>query len=125
MYPQIAARPCDECKQFLYDDRGNLMTRGGPGGTPVARPKGSKPPCATCPKIPPGTERPGPEQAVELSADLRQAFQFYRECKAVGSFPNDPIVRWLSAQFAAAESHCDKVSAHRSQLTVLAAVRDS
>ena len=34
-----------------------------------------------------------PENPIELSAANEQAFQHYKECRAVGVFPNDPIVK--------------------------------
>jgi len=46
------------------------------------------PPCrlSGCPK---GT----PENSIELSQKNLQAWHHYQECRAVGNFPDDPIVR--------------------------------
>lgn len=115
----MAARPCDECKTYLYDAAGEPVLR---GGKPVRRPPGSPLPCANCPKIPPGTP-PLPENAVELTEEHRETVRFYRECRAVGQFPADPIVRWAAATLRAAEDHCDRVQATRTQLTVLTALK--
>lgn len=49
-------------------------------------------PCHKCPKIPRG-EKPCPANAVELSERSWQAYWHYLECKAVGQWPDDPIVR--------------------------------
>lgn len=62
------------------------------GGQKVPRIKGQKTPCKWCPKIPKGKD-PIPENAVELSPHNWRAYQHYLECKAVGQFPDDPIVR--------------------------------
>jgi hypothetical protein len=75
--------------------------------------------------VPPGTAAPGPEHAVELSAELRQAVRFYRECRAVGRFPDDPLVRWCAAAIRAAEDHCERVRARREQLGALAALSEA
>ncbi len=120
MYPKVAARSCEDCRRFMYDDKGDVLTR---GGEPVKRPRGGRTPCATCPKVPAGTPSPSPAAAVELSEEHRQALRFYRECRATGEFPADPLVRFLAAAFRAAEDHCDKVHSHRSQLTVLSSLR--
>ena len=37
------------------------------------------------------------ELAVEATDQVWQALQFYRECRAVGRFPRDPIVRRCAA----------------------------
>ena len=61
-------------------------------GEKVPRIAGQPTPCRFCPKIPKGQE-PKPENAVELTMRNWQAYQHYLECKAVGAFPDDPIVR--------------------------------
>lgn len=106
---------------WWYGEDGEVLTR---GGKPLPRPKGKGPPCGSCPKVPAGTESPGPEKAVELTAELRECYRFYRECRAVGAFPADPIVRWAAAVIRSAEDHCEKVQSHRTQLTVLSAVKN-
>lgn len=64
-------------------------------------------PCATCPKIPakvydadgqpiekiPGNYKKLRPHAVDMNDRMRAAWAFDRECKAVGQFPDDPIVR--------------------------------
>jgi hypothetical protein len=50
-------------------------------------------PCHKCPKIPASAPAKSREHAVELSDKNYQAWQHYLECRAVGVFPDDPIVR--------------------------------
>lgn len=50
-------------------------------------------PCQECPKIPVGAPQKTREHAIELSDKNYQAWQHYLECRAVGKFPDDPIVR--------------------------------
>jgi len=98
-HPEIAGRPCEECKQWLYQDTaerlsGRKLVTG--DGRPMPRPPAGRPgvlttPCRQCPKIPPGVE-PRPEHAVELSERNQQAYWHYLRSKAVGRFPRDPIV---------------------------------
>ncbi|AWM38132.1 hypothetical protein GobsT_37750 [Gemmata obscuriglobus] len=97
-----------------------MVTR---GGQPLRRPRGSHPPCGKCPKVPAGTERPSPAEAVELTDQHRRTVRFYRECRAVGRFPDDPLVRWAAAVIRSAEDHCERVSSQRTQLAVLSALR--
>jgi hypothetical protein len=119
LHPRVAARPCDECRRWQYLPDGTVLTR---GGRPVPRPAGAPTPCRTCPKVPPGAP-PVPESAVELGDQLQRAWEFYRECRAVGDFPADPLVRWLAARFRAAEDHCEKLATNRFQLAVISAVQ--
>ena len=70
----------------------------GRDGKPAVRPAGGKAPCEAtigaprevreriCPKI-------DPDSGVELNEANRQAYEHYLECRAVGSFPDDPIVK--------------------------------
>lgn len=58
----------------------------------MTRDRGELPPCKTCPKIPKGDE-PFPHNAQELSDKNWKAYQHWRECRAVGNFPDDAIVR--------------------------------
>ena len=53
---------------------------------PRLRPPGTSTPCATCPKE-------SPTAGKELTEQNWLAWNFDRECKAVNSWPNDPIVR--------------------------------
>jgi hypothetical protein len=61
-------------------------------GLPVLRPKGVATPCLSCPKIPEGIPKTR-DNAIELSERNWLAYQHYLECRAVGQFPKDPIVR--------------------------------
>ena len=85
-------RTCADCQKYLYDDDGLLVRRPARTGLPVLRPKGAATPCHKCPKIPKG-EAPLPTNAQELSEKNRRAFGHYLQCRAVGRFPEDPIVR--------------------------------
>lgn len=104
-HPMVAARSCDDCRAYLYDD--------GPQGfgRRVDRPKGSGrwqkrlplqlTPCSTCPKVPDESresqtltcdQKRAIGQASDLSPKNRKALEHYRRCRAVGRFPVDPIV---------------------------------
>jgi hypothetical protein len=55
-------------------------------GVPQRRPRGVKPPCKVCPKIPPGLpkwQEPRPALGVELSDENRRVWGHYRRCAAV------------------------------------------
>lgn len=66
----------------------------------VERANGQPTPCRWCPKIPPDTS-PKPENAVELSERNRRALNHYLECRAIGTFPDDPWVRRNAVVFRA------------------------
>jgi len=105
LHPAVAARSCDDCRAFVFDDRpdgfGRRLTR---GGHPVRRPAGAPTPCSWCPKQPAAVSGVRtPDTAVELSPHNWRAYAHYRECKATGHFPDDPIVRRNAALIAQAE----------------------
>jgi len=86
------SRTCTDCVTWVYGDDGHVTQR---CGIPNRRPKGVPTPCWKCPKIPPVAkgEEPQRENAVELTEANFAAYVHYLECRAVGKFPNDPIVR--------------------------------
>lgn len=87
LHPQVAFRDCQHCQAFLYDEQtGKPNDR---RGLPIARPDTIPPPCRTSTGCPKGT----PEESRELSAKNWQAYEHYKECRAVGQFPDDPVVR--------------------------------
>jgi hypothetical protein len=118
LYPGFN-RSCAVCQQFMHEDgrgvMGEIATR---GGKPIPRVPGTKTPCAICPKIPPGAE-PRPENAADLTGRPAAAYQHYLECKAVGDFPNDPIVRHTAVLIRQAEESCERADARRLALTVI------
>ena len=117
-------RSCGDCQQFLYYDRGegDFGERVERGGKPVLRPKGVKTPCRWCPKIPPGDD-PVPASAAELDEKNFAAYLHYLECKAVGNFPNDPIVRRNAALIRQAEDAVEQVRQARTGVAVLQGLR--
>ncbi len=119
LHPDIAARSCEDCVRYLYYDRGpnDFGERVERGGIPIPRGK-SPTPCMWCPKIPAGA-RPAPENAIELSLQNLQAWTHYRECKAVGSFPHDAIVRMNAGIVAEAEAAAERMRQARSGLGLL------
>lgn len=124
LHAGIATRSCGDCQRYLYYDRGSddFGSRVERGGLPVLRPKNVKTPCQWCPKIPPG-ESPKPENAIELSEKNIAAVVHYRECKAVGEFPDDAIVRRNAALIRGAEEVAERVHQMRSGQAALAAMR--
>jgi hypothetical protein len=85
-----------------------------PNGEPQSRPKGMKPPCDQCPKVPlPLAEGQVacPELAVELSERNAGCYRHYRECRAVNwNVPeaNDPLVRKHAAVIRGVEDAVER-----------------
>lgn len=94
-HPAHAALPCSDCQKWWYLPDATVTTRGGANGVklPMLRPPGMATPCAVCPKIPAGEPVKVAANAVELSETNRTAWAHYQECRAVGAFPDDPLVR--------------------------------
>lgn len=87
------SRSCADCAKWVYTDDGEVMKRPPKIGLPVLRPAGTPTPCSRCPKIPASAPAKTREYAIELTDQNFQAWQHYLECRAIGRFPDDPIVR--------------------------------
>ena len=91
-HPQVAKRDCGHCQKFHYDEDSGLPvqdSRGGCIGDGQYLYRRGPTPCRTSKGCPKGT----PENPATLSERNRQAYRHYLECKAVGDFPGDSIVR--------------------------------
>ena len=111
LHPHLAGRTCGDCQTWVYPDKpGDFADKPAErAGRPVPRAAGTRPPCSYCPKQPntvPEAERT-PDTAVELSDRNWQAYWHHQECAAVGSFPDDPIVRRNAAVISRVEKDAD------------------
>ena len=104
-HPMLDARDCDHCQKYFYDDDPQSSHYGFPrtkhNGTDELRLRdwSCPPPCQTPKGCPVGTF----DKPVRLTPENRLAYDHYLECKAVGEFPNDSIVRRNAAIIARAE----------------------
>ena len=97
LHPEVATRDCGHCQKWLYDEKTGRVVKRGPRD--VERPAGTFPPCQTQAGCPKGT----PEEPRSLSPRNEMAYRHYLECKAVGEFPPDSIVRRNAALIRATE----------------------
>ena len=74
--PQEAHRPCEDCKKFVYDSRGQKVKE---GKGFAKRPDTMPPNCAGCPK--------GKELGGDPSAWVMQMSKLYAACKSLGVLP--------------------------------------
>lgn len=83
-HPEVAYRDCQHCLKYLYDEQTGKQREF--HEEPVERILPA--PCRSgkCPK---GT----PENPKTLSPKNKKVYQHWKECKAVGQFPDDEIVR--------------------------------
>jgi hypothetical protein len=110
MHPEVASRPCEDCRRWIYKHDGTLMLK---AGQPIPRPKGTPTPCQTCPKIPKDAPIKDRSQAIDLSEKNRSAWWHYQQCKAVGQFPDDALVRRNAALIARVLKSIDDVRLDR------------
>ena len=105
-HPEVATRSCGDCKKWLYDlQTGKKVLR---GGKEVKRPKGTLPPCHSCPKK-------SPEEAHEYELSDRNvlAYRLWLYSKALnfrnikGRWLED---HWIQKNFAAI---ADEVEHHK------------
>lgn len=61
-------------------------------GKPIPRPPGVLTPCAKCAKIPDDKPK-SRDHAIEPTTQTRRTLTHWFECRAVGVYPDDPIVR--------------------------------
>jgi hypothetical protein len=128
-HPQIARRPCEACKLYVYDDKcdGETWTFApGPttfqrtGNKPVSRGPKEKPPCDHDPKACPKGHHTNP---IELSEQNQQALDHYHECRAVSQFPDDSIVRQNAAIIRGLEDDRDRLDAMRQAMLLESLLR--
>jgi len=105
----VAIRDCKDCKKYLYDEDTGLQMIGLDGITPRRRPPGVKVMCETRTGCPKGT----PENPKTLSEKSESIYAYYRECKAVGVFPDDPMMRHYAATIHTALEIVRRAQKHR------------
>lgn len=82
------------CLKYDWDEEtGVVRTSRGPNGTPELRLLNMGPSFLAPCRNDKGCRKGTPEKPKTLHPINEQCFQHYRECKAVGHFPDDPIVR--------------------------------
>jgi len=83
-YPELARRSCDLCQKWWFKTDGSVVHS---GGKPQLRQ--DKPPCRERVGCPKGT----PENQRTLNKANAWAWKHFCECRAIGQFPDDAIVR--------------------------------
>lgn len=89
LYPEVAFRDCADCLMYVYDEKTGDRKLDA-GGKPIARPRGTVAPCRFREG---GCKKGTPEASKALTQANWKAWQHYQECRAVGEFPTDAIVR--------------------------------
>jgi hypothetical protein len=103
----VANRNCQVCLKYLFDeDTGRIEI--GRDGQPEERFFACPPPCQTDRGCPKGT----PENPKTLSDANEMCYQHYRECRAIGCFPDEAVVRRNAALVRDIE---DKFAAYEQQ----------
>ncbi len=111
-HPEVATRSCDDCKQWRYDEKTGRQSRH--LGKPLRRFPGELLPCemldhngeSCCPKV-------SPTAGIALWPHNELAYQHYQRCKAVGRFPDDPVVEGNAAIIAEVEAAWDRMNRQR------------
>jgi hypothetical protein len=98
-------RSCDDCRQFVMGDNGEVSTypsyspQGERIELPMIREPGDEPPCNVCPKIPEGESKHW-SNATEFEPWFWRLRSWFNECRAIGDFGNpDPFMRAVAAAF--------------------------
>lgn len=104
---------------WIYDEQGDPMELPSGSGNRWAN-DNCLTPCRECPKIPNGCP-PDRRYAIEPTERSWKIFQHWRECRAVGHFPDDP---WVKRHAAVLQGIQDDLDAQpMAQLTQLLMVK--
>lgn len=112
-HPAVAYRSCKRCLEILYDEDTGLEVIGR-DGEPEKRFFACLAPCQTDKGCPKGT----PENQKSLTESNQDCYQHYLECKAVGQFPNDPIVRRNAALIRQVEDGAEQFERNQFYTTI-------
>jgi len=106
LHPKVAAIDCRKCAKFAVDlktgeffRQGELMIPRGPEGPPCRQDK------KICPKGEPGKS--------DLTKQNQKVLEHYRECRAVGEFPDDDLVRLNARILDQVFDDCEAVKRRR------------
>jgi hypothetical protein len=86
-HSEVAYRDCEMCQQWLYEESGARAVRPG-ANEPIRRPPGVSTACRTPQGCPKGT----PQSQQSLTPQNHKCYEHYMKCKAIGRFPDDPLV---------------------------------
>ena len=116
LHPEVAYRSCEDCKKYVYDhETGRKEEYPAGSGLPVLRLPGSLPPCHTGPSA---CAKVSPESKVELSERNQECYRHYLECRAVGSFPDDPVVRENAAVIRSIEDASVRIESRETLMSM-------
>ncbi len=87
-HPKVAYRDCEHCLKYVYNEETGIAREYRKGEFTLRLPTVPAP-CRTDKGCPKGTA----ENQKVLSKKNARAYQHWKECKAVGQFPDDRIVR--------------------------------
>lgn len=118
LHPTVAFRDCGHCQRFLYDETTGEPELKRDRSGPRERDASCPPPCRTREGCPKGT----PETSKALTAQNWAAYEHYQECRAVGEFPDDAIVRKNAALIRTVEDRVQQIR-QVEMVTVLAGGR--
>ncbi len=123
----MAYRDCGICQKYLIDEKTGGFQYGR-DGKPELRSMYDVNGVSVCPPMcrkPDGCPKGTPEKSRALNESNQQCYQHYLECKAVSSFPDDPVVRRNAAIIAEEIEKSERANENqwRSALVQLAGLR--
>ena len=90
-HPQVATRSCEDCQAWVYNEKTGQREIVGRNESRRYLPR--VPGMAPCRLKGMGCAKGTPENPKGLNDANLAAYEHYRECRAVGQWPDDPIVR--------------------------------
>jgi hypothetical protein len=124
-HPEMIQRTCEECQKYVYQDTIEEMSSekliDKRTSLPLLRPPGGRLPCQRCPRVAHvAAKDKHPGNAVDIMERTWKIYRHYRECRAVGQFPDDPIVRSHAAEIRAVEDQLERREERQLLQTIVA-----
>lgn len=119
LHPLVMLRDCNHCQKYLYDETtGEPIKSRKKDGSLRERDSSCPPPCRTSVGCKKGT----PENSLALNGANQEAWEHFRECQAVGSFPDDQIVRQNAAAIQEALQAVERIREEEFRATLIRVV---
>lgn len=125
-HPKVAFRSCEDCLLHRYDEETGVRLEHPKGsGRPLPRGTGKHRAPAPCEVSSVACPKGSPAAGKELTPQNWAAWRFHQECRAVGRWPDCPIVRQNAAIIDEAERSFDRLENRnlKEMLAAMAGVR--
>lgn len=120
LHPEVAYRDCLFClKNFHNEETGQPVKTRRADILEIEEYEPRTPQCPPLCRTPKGCPKGTAEDPVELNERNQRAYQHYLECKAIGQFPDDPVVKRNAMIIRRVEDIAECVQEEKMRLAML------